>query len=28
VLGEGEDKASFIARARQAMLDLRPEYDR
>ena len=28
VLGEHEDKASFIARARQAMLDLRPEYDR
>ena len=23
-----EDKASFLARARQAMLDLRPEYDR
>ena len=28
VLGEGEDKAAFLARARQAMLDLRPEYDR
>ncbi len=27
VLGEGEDKNAFIARARQAMLDLRPEYD-
>ncbi len=27
-LAEGEDKASFIARARVAMLDLRPEYDR
>jgi 1-acyl-sn-glycerol-3-phosphate acyltransferase len=24
----GEDKAAFLARARQAMLDLRPEYDR
>jgi 1-acyl-sn-glycerol-3-phosphate acyltransferase len=28
VLAEGEDKASFLARARAAMLDLRPEYDR
>lgn len=28
VLVEGEDKAAFIARARAAMLDLRPEYDR
>lgn len=28
VLAEGEDKASFLARARQAMLDLRPEYDK
>jgi 1-acyl-sn-glycerol-3-phosphate acyltransferase len=28
VLAEGEDKNSFLARARQAMLDLRPEYDR
>ncbi|MEJ8855949.1 lysophospholipid acyltransferase family protein [Variovorax robiniae] len=28
VLAEGEDKNSFIARARAAMLDLRPEYDR
>ena len=27
-LAEGEDKTSFIARARAAMLDLRPEYDR
>ncbi len=27
-LAEGEDKASFLARARAAMLDLRPEYDR
>lgn len=27
-VGEGEDKAAFLARARQAMLDLRPEYDR
>jgi len=27
-LAEGEDKSSFIARARTAMLDLRPEYDR
>lgn len=27
-LVEGEDKASFLARARAAMLDLRPEYDR
>ena len=27
-LEEGEDKAAFLARARQAMLDLRPEYDR
>ncbi|MDQ7956304.1 MAG: lysophospholipid acyltransferase family protein [Rhodocyclaceae bacterium] len=27
-LGDGEDKAAFLARARQAMLDLRPEYDR
>lgn len=27
-LAEGEDKNSFIARARAAMLDLRPEYDR
>lgn len=27
-LAEGEDKSSFIARARAAMLDLRPEYDR
>ncbi|WP_261211552.1 lysophospholipid acyltransferase family protein [Variovorax sp. CY25R-8] len=28
VLAEGEDKPSFLARARTAMLDLRPEYDR
>ncbi|RYF33147.1 MAG: 1-acyl-sn-glycerol-3-phosphate acyltransferase [Comamonadaceae bacterium] len=28
VLGADEDKAAFIARARAAMLDLRPEYDR
>ena len=28
VLGADEDKATFIARARAAMLDLRPEYDR
>ena len=28
VLTEGEDKASFLSRARQAMLDLRPEHDR
>lgn len=28
VLAEGEDKTSFLARARAAMLDLRPEYDR
>ncbi|RYX92808.1 MAG: 1-acyl-sn-glycerol-3-phosphate acyltransferase [Comamonadaceae bacterium] len=28
VLAEGEDKATFIARARDAMLALRPEYDR
>ena len=28
VLRPGEDKASFLARARQAMLDLRPEYDK
>lgn len=28
VLAEGEDKNTFIARARAAMLDLRPEYDR
>lgn len=27
-LAEGEDKAGFIARARAAMLDLRPEYER
>lgn len=27
-LAEGEDKNTFIARARKAMLDLRPEYDR
>lgn len=27
-LADGEDKAAFIARARAAMLDLRPEYDR
>ncbi len=27
-LAEGENKAAFIARARAAMLDLRPEYDR
>lgn len=27
-LAEGEDKNTFIARARTAMLDLRPEYDR
>jgi 1-acyl-sn-glycerol-3-phosphate acyltransferase len=27
-LAEGEDKSAFIARARAAMLDLRPEYDR
>jgi hypothetical protein len=26
--GRGEDKNTFIARARAAMLDLRPEYDR
>jgi len=26
-LGDGEDKNAFIARARKAMLDLRPEYD-
>ena len=28
VLAEGEDKASFMARARAAMLDLRPDYDK
>ncbi|WP_366762815.1 lysophospholipid acyltransferase family protein [uncultured Xylophilus sp.] len=28
VLGAGEDKADFLARARQALLDMRPEYDR
>jgi 1-acyl-sn-glycerol-3-phosphate acyltransferase len=28
VLAEGEDKNAFIARARAAMLDLRPEYDK
>ena len=28
VLAEGEDKAAFIARARTAMLELRPEHDR
>ena len=28
VLGEDEDKASFMARARAAMLDLRPDYDK
>lgn len=28
VLAEGEDKAGFLSRARQAMLDLRPEHDR
>ncbi|MDM0054392.1 lysophospholipid acyltransferase family protein [Variovorax fucosicus] len=28
VLAEGEDKNTFMARARAAMLDLRPEYDR
>jgi 1-acyl-sn-glycerol-3-phosphate acyltransferase len=28
VLAEDEDKNTFIARARAAMLDLRPEYDR
>lgn len=28
VLAPGEDKATFIARARAAMLDLRPDYDR
>ncbi|MDO9402819.1 MAG: lysophospholipid acyltransferase family protein [Polaromonas sp.] len=28
VLAEGEDKNTFIARAREAMLALRPEYDR
>lgn len=28
VLGADEDKNAFIARARTAMLDLRPEYDR
>ncbi|VUZ22868.1 Uncharacterised protein [uncultured Comamonas sp.] len=27
-LHEGEDKTAFLARARQAMLDLRPEHDR
>jgi len=27
-LQEGEDKTAFLDRARQAMLDLRPEYDR
>jgi 1-acyl-sn-glycerol-3-phosphate acyltransferase len=27
-LAEGEDKTAFIARARAAMLDLRPDYDR
>lgn len=27
-LEEGEDKVAFLARARTAMLDLRPEYDR
>ena len=28
VLAEGEDKTAFIARARAAMLALRPEYDK
>ncbi|HEY9223641.1 MAG TPA: lysophospholipid acyltransferase family protein [Variovorax sp.] len=28
VLAEGEDKNAFIARARAAMLDLRPDYDK
>lgn len=28
VLGPDEDKAAFLARARAALLDLRPEYDR
>ncbi|RYF79072.1 MAG: 1-acyl-sn-glycerol-3-phosphate acyltransferase [Comamonadaceae bacterium] len=28
VLGADEDKAAFISRARAALLDLRPEYDR
>lgn len=28
VLAEGEDKNAFIARARAAMLELRPEYDK
>ncbi len=28
VLGAGEDKNAFIARARAAMLDLRPDYDK
>ena len=28
VLAEGEDKTAFIARARAAMLELRPEYDK
>ncbi|WP_082702207.1 lysophospholipid acyltransferase family protein [Pseudacidovorax intermedius] len=28
VLAEGEDKASFLARAQQAMLDLRPDHDK
>ena len=28
VLAEGEDKNTFMARARAAMLDLRPEYDK
>ncbi|MDM0042530.1 lysophospholipid acyltransferase family protein [Variovorax sp. J22G21] len=28
VLAEGEDKNTFMARARATMLDLRPEYDR
>ena len=28
VLQPGEDKQQFLARARQAMLDLRPEHDR
>ena len=28
VLAAGEDKATFMARARAAMLDLRPEYDK
>jgi len=27
-LAEGEDKAAFLARAQQAMLDLRPEHDK